>query len=105
MEALVDTGCPFDLIVDVATRATFGFGDPVASQTNYGTLQGGWVLVEVPGCNFKDVLVGYESDVVVQQAKQACPDFDAIIGLPLLREFNYGGDRQEFWILPATGSP
>src|SRR5438094_4075706 len=102
---MVDAGCHCWIISDAAAATAFGFRSFVSLKTNYGMMKGNWILVEVPGCNFKDVLVGYESDVLVEKAKQACPDFDAIFGLPLLREFNFGGDKQEFWILPATGSP
>ena len=64
LDVLADTGNPCALIVSVAQMRQCKRGDAPDLQTNFGTLEGGWVDVEVPDLQFRRPLVGFASDDV-----------------------------------------
>jgi hypothetical protein len=67
-------------------------------KTNWGLAEGCWVWVEIPELGFRKQMVAYGLDNIVTAAKQSHPDFEGTVGLPFLREFEYGGNDNEFWI-------
>jgi hypothetical protein len=67
-------------------------------KTNFGLAEGSWVWVEIPELGFRKKMIAYGLDTIVTAAKQSHPDFDGSVGLPFLREFEYGGNEKEFWI-------
>jgi len=67
-------------------------------KTNFGLAEGSWVWVEIPELSFRKQMVAYGLDRVVAAAKASHPDFEGSVGLPFLREFEYGGDENEFWL-------
>ena len=46
---------------------------------------------------------GYGSDSVAQAVKRDSSDFSGLVGLPLLRLMDYGGDAHGFWLRQAVG--
>jgi hypothetical protein len=80
-------------------------GDAPDVNTNFGTLQGGWLHVLMPELGLDQYLVGYASDAVVTATKASCPDFEGLAGLPLLRMTEYGGDPDWFWLRPLLVQP
>jgi len=73
--------------------------DAAGSQkTNFGLAEGSWVWVEIPELGFRKKMVAYGLDQIVAAAKNSHPDFEGSVGLPFLREFEYGGDENEFWL-------
>lgn len=105
MEFLVDTGSPFDLIVDIGTMLRLGVTTGQAIPTNLGLMIGGWLHVTIPDVGFDSPVEAFASNVAVSHAKQSNSDFEGLVGLPLLRQFIYGGDAIDFWIRAASGSP
>jgi len=98
VELLVDTGNPFAIIISQANMAWLKQGDFPDTSTNFGTLEGGWLHVDIPEVGLDQDIVAYASDAVVTAAKASSPDFGGLAGLPLLRMFEYGGDANCFWI-------
>lgn len=98
LELLADTGNPCAIIVDAATLRDFNQGLAPGLSTNFGTLDGGWLRVQIPEVALDEDVLGYGSDVVAQAAGESHPDFAGLAGLPLLRLIEYGGDRDAFWI-------
>jgi hypothetical protein len=92
LRLLADTGNPFALIVGADTLLKFNFGFAPSLKTNFGTLDGGWLQVLVSSLGFNERVLGYGSDAVMQAAQSSHPDFDGLVGLPLLRMLEYGGD-------------
>jgi hypothetical protein len=73
--------------------------EPVGIQdTNFGLAEGSWVWVEIPELGFRQEVIAYGLDQLVAAVKHSHPDFEGSVGLPFLREFEYGGDENEFWI-------
>lgn len=107
LELIADTGCPFDIIVDTATLQAYDRGPAQSVNTTYGLLVGKWLHVSIKDAGLDARVLGYGNDSVVQDTKVASPDFAGLIGLPLLRRMEYGGDADWFWIRPAQagGTP
>jgi hypothetical protein len=104
-ELVVDTGNPFYLIMGSARMAQVVSRRTKPVHTNFGPMIGGWVRVVIPEVGFDDVVQSYASDVVVASVQRNSPDFEGLLGLPLLRLLEYGGDANSFWILPAGNAP
>jgi hypothetical protein len=104
-ELLADTGNPCAIIVGAQDIALTATSPGQSLHTNFGWLTGGWVRLIIPEVGFDQKVLGYGSDAVVNAAKSSSPDFSGLIGLPLLRMMQYGGDANSFWISPAGNSP
>jgi hypothetical protein len=98
IDALADTGNPSALIVGQDTLKRFNLGLTPGMSTNFGALDGGWLRVRVAELHFDQVLLAYASDAVLQAVQESHANFTALAGLPLLQSFEYGGNRDEFWI-------
>jgi len=61
----------------------------------------GWLHVSIPLLGIKYFLIGYYNDSILRDVKVSSPDFEGLIGLPLLRLMEYGGDADWFWLRPA----
>jgi hypothetical protein len=103
-DLVVDTGNPFPLIIDAMTMHSIGRGQSSSLETNYGALNGRSVRVVVPELDPEFDAIGYLSDAIVAAVRTSHPDFQGMVGLPLLRMMEYGGDSDGFWIRPANGT-
>jgi hypothetical protein len=102
---LADTGNPFALIVSAAAMARFKQGDGPDVETNFGVLTAGHVRVAVPEVNIIESILAYSSETVSDAARASSPEFEGLVGLPLLRTMEYGGDADSFWIRVKSGAP
>jgi len=101
LELIADTGCPFDLIVDVATITRFFDSAITRIGSSYGVLTGGWVGVFIQELGLNIRVLGYGNDPLIQEVRLDSTDFAGLIGLPFLRMMEYGGNADWFWIRPA----
>jgi len=105
VELLADTGNPFALIIGSIQMARVIRRGVLPVNTNFGRMDGGWVRVMIPDVGFDEEVLGYASDRVVNTAQRDSPDFEGLVGLPLLRMLEYGGDADWFWIRLQGGNP
>jgi hypothetical protein len=105
LELVADTGSPFALIVAEPELERFQFWSADHRQSNFGSLTGGLLQVEIAELDFEDWMIGYGSDEVVEVVQQSSREFAGLAGLPLLRLFEYGGHWNEFWLRNNTGEP
>jgi len=59
----------------------------------------------MPELGLDRYLMGYASSTVVTADRKSCCDFQGLVGLPLLRLAQYGGDASHFWLRDASGTP
>ena len=104
LEVIADTGCPFDLIVDVATITRFADSAITRLGSTYGALIGGWVDVFIKELGLNARVLAYGNDPLVQEVKVDSTDFAGLVGLPFLRMMEYGGNIDWFWIRLAQAS-
>lgn len=69
------------------------------AETNFRTIVGGFLHVRILGTEFDETLLGHAGDWVVQAVQASSASFEGVIGLPLLRRVEYGGDADQFWVL------
>jgi hypothetical protein len=98
IELLADTGNPCAIIVSPARLARLKRRAAPDVNSNFGLLEGGWLLVRMPELGLDQELTGFANDAVVAAAKASSPDFEGLAGLPLLRLFEYGGNADRFWL-------
>src|SRR4051812_37287157 len=89
---MVDTGSPFALIVHPVILASFVLRDRHPVETNFGRLEGGWIRCLIPEVGFDALVAAYAGERVIDSAKSSSADFNGVVGLPFLRNFEYGGD-------------
>lgn len=95
-EFLADTGNPCALILAQQDMARLKARDGPDMSTNFGPLQGGWIQLAMPELGLTQTVPGYASDAVAATAAASHPDFQGLVGLPLLRLVEYGGDAD--WV-------
>ena len=105
IDLVADTGSPFPIIVSEASRLLLKRQEANELETNFGHLRGAWFQLDTPELGLTQRVEGYGSDVVATTVRASSPDFGGLIGLPLLRMLEFGGDAQAFWVRRATGSP
>ncbi len=98
MELLVDTGNPCAIIIDMATMQSLRWRESIRAESNFGPLEGGWLRIAIPELGFDVKTLGYGNDSVVNIVRRSDPGFMGLVGLPLLRMVEYGGDGGRFWI-------
>jgi hypothetical protein len=98
LEFLVDTGNPCAIIIDTTTMRALRWRESVITDSNFGPLEGGWLRIAVPEAALDVKTLGYANDAVVNVVKRSDPGFAGLVGLPLLRMVEYGGDGGWFWI-------
>jgi len=98
LEFLVDTGNPCAIIVGTETMQAVRWRDSVSTDSNFGPLEGGWLRIAIPELAFDEKTLGYANDLVVNVVRRSDPGFAGLVGLPLLRMLEYGGDAGRFWI-------
>ena len=65
--------------------------------SNFGSLRGGWLRLYNPEINLVEFIEGYGNDDAAKAMAQDHPDFVGLVGLPLLRLGEYGGNADSFW--------
>lgn len=105
LELLADTGNPCALIVGEQSMTGLKLADAPDVHSNFGLLVGGWMQLSMPELGLTQPILGYGSDTVAAAANASHADFAGLIGLPLLRLVEYGGDADHFWLRSAAGSP
>ena len=97
-DLLADTGSPCAVILGDAELSKLSHTSAEGIESNFGTLNGGWLSIEMPELGLSTQVLGFGSDQVLQTVQSDSPDFAGLIGLPLLRMTEYGGDATSFWL-------
>ena len=97
LDLVADTGSPaslilredlFDRLVPEPTRDRAG---------NFGLLRGGWLRLYNPELGLVEFVEGYGNDDAPRRVARSHPDFAGLVGLPVLRLGEYGGNATDFW--------
>lgn len=95
---VVDTGSPAHVIIgpDLLAAVTWRGGVPMGS--NFGDMESGDVHVIVSEIEDEHEVLAYSSLRVLDAVRRDDPGFGGLIGLPLLRLMEYGGNAHRFWV-------
>jgi hypothetical protein len=97
-ELLADTGSPCAIILGYEDLALLSRATAAGVQSNFGALTGGWLELAMPEFGPVFPVLGFGSDHVLKAVQAASADFRGLVGLPLLRQVEYGGDHSAFWL-------
>ena len=98
LDLVADTGNPFAVVLGSSWMAQLNHRALPDRNSNFGLMQGGWLLLNMPELALDHFVPGYGSDDVMVSTRASSPDFEGLVGLPLLRLLEYGGNSAAFWI-------
>jgi hypothetical protein len=104
-ELVADTGSPCAVILGQADLALLLRAATPGVGTNSGPLTGGWLELVLPELGLTGPIRGFGSDHVLQAVQSDSSDFAGLVGLPVLRMVEYGGDDSTFWVCKPVGAP
>ena len=67
-------------------------------ESNFGPMVSGWLRMYQPNLGLVEFVRGYASEKAATIAANSDPEFVGLVGLPVLRLMEYGGDYDSFWI-------
>ena len=79
----------------------FRWRDSTSTTSNFGYLEGGWLRIVIPDIELDVKTLGYSNDTVVNIVKRSDLSFAGLVGLPLLRFLEFGGNEGWFWVRPS----
>ena len=97
VKLIADTGCPQSVILAPEWFDSLVTSRFASIRANFGEMDGGWLQIFDPDSGFVELVRGYSSAKVGGIAFADHPDFAGIVGLPILRLGEYGGDASDFW--------
>ena len=97
IDLLADTGCPYDLILNPVWFDKLVFTDRADVENNFGVMKAGWLRLYMPEMGLVEVVNGYGSPGVGEALAAELPNLAGLVGLPILRLGQYGGNASEFW--------
>lgn len=71
-------------------------------ESNLGKLASGWLRIFNPELGLVEFVRGYGSEKASEIAANSDPEFVGLVGLPVLRLMEYGGNYDSFWIRTPT---
>lgn len=98
LELLADTGCPQAIVLNEEMFDRLARSHTRKIQTNFGPMHGGWIRLHTLDLGLVEMVEAFGSDEMAQFAVNSHPDFVGVVGLPVLRLMEYGGDYDTFWI-------
>ncbi len=96
---LADTGSPYPLIVGPGwfDRLVHTRRHLPPTITNHGLLQEGWFHLYMPEFGMSELVRAYRGPDIAQSLAAENPELHGLVGLPILRLGEYGGNADEFW--------
>lgn len=88
---IVDTGCPFELILDEFTLRRFMLKKVEGRPSNFGWLTGYMVRSVIQEIDFDHQIPAFASAAVVKIARD--DGFDGLVGKPFLDRFHFNNDN------------
>lgn len=98
VDLVADTGSPQGLILGLDLFDELVVAYTRSLHTNFGDMQGGWVRLYTRHLGLVEFVEAFHSERAAQAAARSHPDFVGVVGLPILRLAEYGGNANEFWI-------
>jgi hypothetical protein len=97
-DLIADTGSAAGILIRPDLMQTLRHEECPNRNSNFGLLLGGWLRLYNPELGLVEFVRGYGSENAAKLAAQSHPDFVGLVGLPILRLTEYGGNGNEFWI-------
>ena len=102
---LADTGSPYALILKEFWFDRLVHTDTKDIDTNFGRMASGWVHLYMPDFGISELVKAYSNRSVGRDLAAEHPDFAGLVGLPVLRLGEYGGNATDFWFRYPPPTP
>jgi len=106
---LADTGSPYPIILHPAVFEQLVHTRTRSIDSNFGKMGSGWVHLYMPDYGLSEMVKAYSSFNAGVSLRAENPDLSGMVGLPVLRLGEYGGNATDFWFRSSpptpTGSP
>ncbi len=106
LDLVVDTASHYGLILrrSLFEQLVHRRIDPEFNQ--YGMMHGGWLQLYMPASGLVELIRGYGNDILATGVAEEDSNFMGLIGMPVLRLGEYGGNATDFWFrYPPTSTP
>ena len=97
-ELLADTGSPHAITLKEDAFERLVLRRTRDIETNFGPMRGGWIRLYSRDLGLVEFIEAFGNDRAAAAATRSHPDFVGLVGLPVLRLAEYGGNSEEFWI-------
>lgn len=106
LDLVADTGNAAQIILRADLLIALRFLPLPPRPSNFGPMVGGLLRLYNPELGVVETVLGYGNDQLAATAARSHADFVGVIGLPLLRVGEYGGNATDFWFrYPPTPTP
>jgi len=96
-DLVADTGCPMAIVLRPDVFDRFQRFQSSPEHTTFGFLATGWFQLSVPSLGLMRSAHCYRSQTAADIVSRSHADFAGLVGLPILRLGEYGGNASEFW--------
>lgn len=73
--------------------------------SSWGFMHGGWLQLDMPACGLVQEVHAYANNVLAAGVAADDPNFMGLVGLPVLRLGEFGGNATDFWFRYPPTSP
>lgn len=98
LDLVADTGSAAGIILRLDLLRALAHEPCQDRPSNFGSLVGGWLRLYNPDLGLVEFVRGYGNDRAAAMVARSHPDFVGVVGLPVLRLAEYGGNADAFWI-------
>lgn len=109
LDLVADTGSAAQIILRTDLLVALRFLPLPERPSNFSPMIGGLLRLYNPELGVVETVLGYGNDRIAATAARSHPDFVGVVGLPLLRIGEYGGNATDFWFryppTPTTSQP
>lgn len=98
LELLADTGSSQGIVVQQELFERLVIRKTRNIETNFGVMQGGWIRLHSTELGLVELVEAFGCDEMARSAMRSSLDFSGVVGLPVLRLLEYGGNYDSFWI-------
>jgi len=105
LSLLADTGCPQDLILAPKWFDALVLADAEGIENNFGPMNAGWFRLHMPEIGLVELVNGFGSLEVGEAIATELPGVAGLVGLPILRLGEYGGNATDFWFRSSPSTP
>jgi hypothetical protein len=98
LHLIADTGSAAGVLLRTDWFMAVRHKEAITRNTNLGELISGWVRLYNPEIGLVEFVRGFASDKAAEIAANSDPEFVGLVGLPVLRLMEYGGNYDTFWL-------
>ena len=96
-DLMVDTGSDDAVVLRKSAFDLITHGAATSYFSSWGFMLGGWLELDMPACGLVQRVHGYANNVLAGGVAADDPNFMGLVGLPVLRLGEFGGNATDFW--------